>query len=48
MRQLLKDLFLTNRFFAAFGGVIALFLLAFPIPALFPIALAGFCLAMAL
>ena len=39
-----KDLFLSNRFFAIFGALIALFALSFPFPVLLPIAKAGLIL----
>ncbi|MBK8968276.1 MAG: DUF58 domain-containing protein [Saprospiraceae bacterium] len=44
----MRNLYLTNRFFWLFGGLIALFALAFPVPALFPVAKAMFVTVLAL
>lgn len=44
----MKNLYLSDRFFQLFGGLAALFLLSFPLPALFPAAQALFVLALAL
>ncbi len=44
----MRNLYLTNRFFWLFGGLIALFALAFPVPALFPVAKAAFAVGVAL
>lgn len=44
----MRNLFLTNRFFWLFGGLVALFALAFPVPALFPVAKALFATFLAL
>ncbi len=40
-------MYLTNRFFYLFGGIIALFTLAYPFSALFPLALTAFTVAVA-
>lgn len=37
----MRHLFLTDRFFAVFGGLIALFALAYPFPGVFPVALSA-------
>jgi uncharacterized protein (DUF58 family) len=48
MLTFIRDTYLSNRFFLLFGGVILLFVLAFPFPFLFPVGLAAFVLALAL
>jgi uncharacterized protein (DUF58 family) len=42
-----KSLFLTDRFFLLFGGVILVFVASFPVPFLFPVAQSVFALALA-
>ena len=44
----MRHLFLTNRFFGLFGGIVALFALAFPFAVLLPLAKLAFTLALAL
>ena len=44
----MRHLFLTDRFFAVFGGLIALFALAYPFPGLFPLAFVALAIATAL
>lgn len=48
MKNLLQQLYLTNRFFALFGVVILLFAVSYPFAILFPIALTAFVVAVAL
>ncbi|MEM0993946.1 MAG: DUF58 domain-containing protein [Bacteroidota bacterium] len=48
MKNLFKNLYLSNRFFLLLGGLCLLFLLGFAIPLLFPVALALFVLSIAL
>jgi uncharacterized protein (DUF58 family) len=48
LKNLFTQLYLSNRFFALFGGVILLFSLSYPFPILFSLALTGFVVATAL
>ena len=48
MKKILQQLYLSNRFFLLFGGVILLFAFSYPITFLFPIALTAFVAAVAL
>ncbi|MEM8527746.1 MAG: DUF58 domain-containing protein [Bacteroidota bacterium] len=48
MLHFFKNLYLSNRFFFLFGGIIVLFLIGFALPPIFPVALGVFALAIAL
>ena len=48
MIHLFQNLYLSNRFFFLFGGIILVFLLGFAVPFLFPVALGLFALSIAL
>ncbi|MEN0045434.1 MAG: DUF58 domain-containing protein [Bacteroidota bacterium] len=48
MIQIFQNLYLSNRFFFLFGGIILVFLLGFAVPFIFPVALGLFALSIAL